>query len=224
MKATYNKSEIMKRAWKLFKAQEVRTMEMWSTCLRNSWGIAKGKTVKAIKPISKTFEEIYAENYDSILRHINIRVNDPEVAEELVNDVFMKVHKHMGNYDESRSAIPTWVRNIANNTIIDHFRCNRYANNRTSASDFNNGEGISEFQFTSPEEADTDIENSELGQEIMNSFRSLKPKYRRVAVLYFLNQKQYKEIAEILNIPMGTVFGMISRCRAMLQDSLVTVR
>ena len=172
----------------------------------------------------QTFEKIYSENYESILRHISIRVNSPEIAEELTNDVFMKVHKHMGDYDSTKSAVPTWVRTIANNTIIDHFRCNRYANNRTSASDFNNGEGISEFEFVSDDSADSDLERSELGQKIMSSFRSLKPKYRRVAVLYFMNQKQYKEIAEILDIPMGTVFGMISRCRAMLQESLVAIR
>jgi len=181
--------------------------------------------VKLITYIMQTFEKIYAENYDGVLRHINMRVQDMSVAEELTNDVFMKVHKHLGDYDETKAGIPTWIRFIANNTCIDHFRCNRYANNRVSASDFNNdGEGIEEFQFMSEDSADTDLERSELGQKIMSSFRSLKPKYRRVAVLYFMNQKQYKEIAEILDIPMGTVFGMISRCRAMLQDSLVTVR
>ena len=127
----------------------------------------------------QTFEKIYTENYEGVLRHINMRVQDMSVAEELTNDVFMKVHKHLGDYDETKSAIPTWVRFIANNIVIDHFR---------------------------------------------SSFRSLKPKYRRVAVLYFMNQKQYKEIAEILDIPMGTVFGMISRCRAMLQESLVAIR
>lgn len=173
----------------------------------------------------QTFEKIYTENYEGVLRHINMRVQDMSVAEELTNDVFMKVHKHLGDYDETKSAIPTWVRFIANNIVIDHFRCNRYANNRVSASDFNNdGEGIEEFQFVAEDQADTDLERSELGQKIMSSFRSLKPKYRRVAVLYFMNQKQYKEIAEILDIPMGTVFGMISRCRAMLQESLVAIR
>jgi RNA polymerase sigma-70 factor (ECF subfamily) len=172
----------------------------------------------------QTFEKIYNDNHENILRHINMRVNSPEIAEELTNDVFMKVHKHMGDYDETKSAVTTWVRFIAKNIIIDHFRCNRYANHRVSASDFNQDNGITEFEFVSEASADTDLERSELGQKIMSSFRSLKPKYRRVAVLYFMNQKQYKEIAEILDIPMGTVFGMISRCRAMLQNSLVAVR
>lgn len=172
----------------------------------------------------QTFEEIYSENYENILTHVSIRVSNPEIAEEITNDVFVKVHKHMGNYDETKSAIPTWVRTIANRTVIDHFRCNRYANNRVCASDFNNDNGINEFEFKTEISADFDLERSELGQKIMSSFRSLKPKYRRIAVLYFMNQKQYKEIAEILDIPMGTVFGMISRCRAMLQESLVAVR
>jgi len=88
------------------------------------------------------------------------------------------------------------------------------------SSDFSNDNGIDEFQFVADAEADSEMDREELSAKIMKSFRGLKPKYRKIAVLFFMNQKSYKEIAEILDVPMGTVFGMISRCRKMLQTSL----
>ena len=68
------------------------------------------------------------------------------------------------------------------------------------------------------------MESNELNIGINNAFANLKPKYKRIAELYFLEDKQYNEIAEICNVPMGTVKGMISRCREMLQSELNNVR
>jgi len=168
----------------------------------------------------KTFEKIYSENYSDTLNYINWRINNSEIAEELTNDVFVKVHKHLANFDESQSTFSTWLRNITNNTVIDHFKTNHYGRNFTMSSDFSNDNGIDEFQFVADAEADSEMNREELSAKIMKSFRGLKPKYRKIAVLFFMNQKSYKEIAEILDVPMGTVFGMIHRCRAMLQTSL----
>jgi len=49
---------------------------------------------------------------------------------------------------------------------------------------------------------------------------TLKPKYQRIAELYFLQDKPYNEVAELLEIPLGTVKGMINRVRTMLQAEL----
>jgi len=215
MKATYNKSEIMRRAWKLFKAQDIRTMEMWSTSLKESWGIAKN-SIEAID-----INTIYEKYYQSVYHFVLGRVNHTENAEEIANDVFIKAHKHRHNYNVHTAKVSTWLFSIAKNAVIDFYRTN-HADHYVKVSDFVDDSGKEVYQFT--DNSVDVVENNELAEQIMSAFTSLKPKYRRVAELFFLNQKQYKEIAEILDIPMGTVFGMISRCRAMLQDSLVAVR
>jgi RNA polymerase sigma factor (sigma-70 family) len=61
---------------------------------------------------------------------------------------------------------------------------------------------------------------AEIKGKINNAIDKLDVKYRRVAILYFLWEYEYSEIAIILNVPMGTVKGMLSRSRAKLQDSL----
>ena len=67
------------------------------------------------------------------------------------------------------------------------------------------------------------MDNVDKSEKIVKAFENLKPNYRKIAELYFIEDKQYNEIADICNIPLGTVKGMISRCREMLQSELKDV-
>ena len=149
------------------------------------------------------------------------RVNYVEDAEEIANDVFIKAHKNRASYNIHTAKINTWLFAIAKNAVIDFYRTN-HSDQYINVSDFADETGKEVYQFV--DSTQDIVENNELAEQIRNAFAGLKPKYRRVAELFFLSQKQYKEIAEILDIPMGTVFGTISRCRAMLQKSLIIVR
>ncbi len=60
----------------------------------------------------------------------------------------------------------------------------------------------------------------ELKKRINRAFNTLKPNYKRIAELFFLDGKKYHEIAEICQIPMGSVKGMINRARTLLQMEL----
>jgi RNA polymerase sigma-70 factor (ECF subfamily) len=218
MKAKYNKSVIMKRAWKLFKAQEIRTMEMFSDCLRQSWNIAKNGI--AINDINTIYHKYYKQVYYFILGKVN---NQAHIAEELTNDVFMKAKEHLEKYDVYLAKLNTWLFTIAKNTVIDHFRT-AHADKYISVDNFVDSEtGRETFQIADNNETDN-VENDELSTAIQRAMYSLKPKYRRIAELFFMEQKKYDEIAEILDIPMGSVKGMINRVRAMLQESLQGVR
>ena len=220
LKANYNKSAIMKHAWKLFKAQDVRTMEMFSNCLRQSWNIAKNGM--AINDISAIYNKYYKQVYYFIFVRVG---NMAHIAEELTNDVFIKAQRHIesNNYDVYRSKINTWLFFIAGNIVIDHFRT-AHADKYVSVDNFVDAEtGREKFQIADSSHEDN-VENSEMSIAIKNAMSTLKPKYRRVAELFFMEQKQYNEISEILNIPMGSVKGMINRCRATLQEQLQVLR
>lgn len=218
MKANYNKSEILKRAWKLFKSREVRTNEKFSECLRQSWHITKNGTN------NNTFNQIYSNFNKPIYRYILSKVKRTEIAEELSQEVFVRLHKHFDNYDVYKAKISTWLYTIANNLIIDHYRTD-HSDRYQQVSNFVDSEtGKETYQFTAPESYETEnvMETNELRTKIECAFTSLKPKYKRIAELYFLEDKQYSEIAEICDVPLGTVKGMINRCREMLQNELKT--
>jgi RNA polymerase sigma-70 factor, ECF subfamily len=217
--AKYDKSRVFKRANdnnKLIPIEE-RTTEKWKQLLRESWHIEKnGYNLN-------TYNEIYTKFNKPILNYIYNKVKNVEDAQDICQEVFIRLHKHLENYDVYKAKISTWLYTIANNLIIDHYRTDK-SGNYTNVSSFVDAEtGKETYQFVADDDRET-METDELKTTIIASFRKLKPSYRRIAVLYFMNQMNYNEIAVICNVPMGTVKGMINRCRAMLQGELKDIR
>lgn len=218
-KAKYDQSRVMKRAWKLFKAQDVKTMEQWSICLTQSHNIEKN----GIKDVN--IDTIYKKYYQQVYFFILIRVgNKSEIAEELTNDVFLKARKHLENYDVQVAKLNTWLLHIAKNIVIDNHRV--YGkDNHINMSEFNDVEtGREVFQVADNSTNVDSVENVEVGEAISKAMQNLKPKYQQIAKLRFIDEKNYKEICEILNIPLGNVKVMISRASKMLREELKDVR
>jgi RNA polymerase sigma-70 factor (ECF subfamily) len=189
----YNKSEIMKNAWVILRTQNLS----WSNCLKQAWKVAK---TNANKP---TFDKVYNAHYAQILNYISFRINNKIAdAEEITQDVFMQVHKHLATYDSNKSAIVTWVYNIAH---VDGFT---------------NSEGKSSFDFEGSVYNSNDIEVKETQTAINEAINTLKDKEQKIAMFYFLEEKPYAEIAELMCIPLGSVKGTLSRIRVKLQDKL----
>lgn len=214
MKATYNKSEIFKRAWKLFNAGEYNT---FGECLRYSWHIAKNGNII-------TFEQIYKEFKDRIFFFIRSKVNS-EVAEEILQDVFLKVYEHQNNYDVHKAKLNTWIYNIAKNRIVDYYRSkeNNKGLNTNNIESYVSSDGDEYFQINSGKTANCLAENNELKIEINNAIALLKPNLRKIATMYFVQELSYDEISEQLNMPLGSVKGYINRIRKALQNKLTAI-
>lgn len=167
----------------------------------------------------KTFAQHYTENYQAVLTHVVTYVKDVAVAEDITSDAFEKALKHFDEFNSDRANFQTWVKFIAKNTMLDNFR-NKYGRNTTSQENYVDSEGEYVIQPMTDDSADSETLNAELRKEILTAIRSLKPAYRKVAILRFVQEKEYNEIAETLQIPMGSVKGMVSRARATLQTVL----
>ena len=172
-----------------------------------------------------TFSEIYEKHQKSVLNQILRAVKNYHVAEELTTDVFMKLNKYPYNPKNEKGAnFESWLHTITNSIIIDYFRTSRH--NQNLKTDNINGlvdeNGKEFFEFVAPTStnADKDILTGETQKQIVSAFHNLKPKYRRVASMYFISGHKYSEIAKLLNIPEGTVKAMLFRARTMLQESL----
>jgi RNA polymerase sigma factor (sigma-70 family) len=168
------------------------------------------------------FNKEYNENKDDVFNYLNWKIGDVHHAEDLTIDVFMKAERTYNKEKASICSFSSWLRTTANSAIIDYYRTN-HSDKYHAVSDFvNNETGEETFQFNAyrDSEADFALTNSELKERIGKAFSSLKPKYQRIAKLFFLDEEPYEEIAKVCNVPMGTVKGMISRCREMLQAEL----
>ena len=195
---------------------------------------------KDLSPLSadeqRNATTLFNDYKDMVYNHALRVVKNEHDAEDVTTEVFIKV-MYMNSKDSTRfnpakygegkqASEATWIHTITNSVILDFFRTNHQEHYKAIA-DFadNNDEEKTYFNFVAPEnyKADAEVLTSELHGKIAKAFRTLKPKYRKIAVLYFLRDLPYVEIAEIVNIPMGTVKGMISRARTKLQAELGNV-
>lgn len=168
----------------------------------------------------KDFNKIYAENKNMILHFLSTRTSR-EVAEELSNDVFMKVYKNLDKYDESKSKVSTWVMNIAKNTLIDHYR--KVKLNSVAMTDLADADGKEFFEPSIGGTPLTDMMKNEYYIALKDVILELPKTYRRMANLYFNCNMSYVEIANRMKVPEGTVKGTLSRARGLMKPKLETL-
>jgi RNA polymerase sigma-70 factor (ECF subfamily) len=178
-------------------------------------------------PYIMDIQEIYIENRQMVFHHVLSIVKDYHDSEEVTNNVFLKMFRlECANYNKKHgTALTSWIRTITNHQILDYFRTN-HQEHYMAVSDFvredeeDNRNIFNKFISPKTDQADNEVLNGEIKSKINKAIENLDIKYRRVAILYFLWEYEYSEIADILSVPMGTVKGMLSRSRAKLQDSL----
>jgi RNA polymerase sigma-70 factor (ECF subfamily) len=218
MKSKINKSQLFKKAWYLFKIEiskdnNNRTDKMFSDCLKQAWQFMKSAPVISI-------DVLYKKHYGEILNFIMQKLHNTEISEELTNDTFIRAMEKMYQFNPEKSKLLTWLYNIAKNLIIDYYRkddSDKYIN----VSDFVDESGNEIIQFKDyNNNSDENLENKELLQAVHKAMSSLKPKYQKIAQMFFIEDRPYPEIAKALEMPVGSVKGMVFRIKSMLRGEL----
>ena len=169
--------------------------------------------------------EIYNTYHKLVFGQVMKMVKNYHDTEDVTSEVFRKIvrlnSKPETRFDGDKSAFGTWLRTIVISVTLDFFKTN-HQDRFTAVSDFVNGEGSEAFQFDAPQAKSPEklMTENELKMRIIKAFRELKPKYRKVAMLYFMREQSYQEISDFVNVPIGTVKGMLSRARKELQREL----
>lgn len=171
----------------------------------------------------KTFDQLYKENHKIVLNYIFSKTRDMELSQELANDVFMKIHTNLSKYDEKISSFKTWMMNITNNALIDYWRkvkmetvsLHQFWFDETSEQE-GTFDLLSYFGKVSNDTPERQVINNETIVNFHNKLNKLPKTYVVIANLYFKDEFTYEEIANTLNIPLGTVKGQLHRVREML--------
>ena len=160
--------------------------------------------------------------YSLILR----MVSDPTLAEDLAQEAFVKAFNAIGKYDPQYK-FSSWIFKIANNRAIDHLRKRELETvsidgspDATTAEEAEESSIVLESREESPEKF---TESRELGGQIEEAIGKLKPEYRSVILLRHVEGHAYDEIADILELPLGTVKTYIHRARAQLKAELASL-
>jgi RNA polymerase sigma factor (sigma-70 family) len=168
-------------------------------------------------------ESAYAQLVDKYQRalfyHIAKLVKDREQIEDLVQEAFMKAFGNLKSYNTDY-AFSTWLYRIATNHSIDYLRKRKL---QTLSIDEPQKTKDGELEVQLPDDSyvtDRDIIRKQRKQIIHKSIENLPEKYREVIRMRHMEEKSYQEIAEILDLPLGTVKAHIFRAREMLYKSL----
>ena len=144
-------------------------------------------------------------------------VRDHAQAEDLAQEAFVRAFRALASFDRSRK-FSSWLFKIAHNLTIDHLR--RRALDTESletpiGSDGGAGERTLESKLAdvSTLAPDRQVEQGDLASALERAIASLRPEYREVILLRFVEGLAYQEIAEVLGVPLGTVKTNIHRAR-----------
>jgi len=146
-------------------------------------------------------------------------VRDKETSADLVQETFMKAFASLQSY-RAEYKFSTWLYRIGANCAIDHLRKQRI---RTLSLDAPTETSDGQIEIEVPDEShnpERDLLNNERRVSIDDAIDSLPQKYRLVIVYRHKDNKSYEEIAEALDIPIGTVKARIFRARELLKKKL----
>lgn len=152
--------------------------------------------------------DMYAENICGV---INTIVRNPERAQEICQDVFVKIWQHSDSYDASKGRFFTWILNIARNAAIDEVRSKSHKNQKKN---------LQIDYFVGIVEGSDRIEGQIDAIGLKKLLTGLKEKcIQLIELLYFKGFTQ-KEAAKELNIPLGTVKTRNRSCISQIRKKL----
>jgi len=133
-----------------------------------------------------------------------------EEAEDLTQEIFIKVFQTLRSYNPSQGAFHTWLNRVARNHLVDHYR--RTKKDRLTASLEDESASL-ESRVTASPGPETRVESREQRQLLQLCLNRLSPDLREAVILRDLQDLDYAEIAEVLGVPEGTVKSRINRGR-----------
>jgi len=144
---------------------------------------------------------------------------NPTDAEDLTQDVFLKIYSNLTSFDTSRGSLQVWITTMTRNLLVDNFR--RTRNQRATSSLDDGWDSTEELRpidrlssrAPSPHES---AAQKEIARMVQEGLARVSPDLREAVILRDLQDMDYKEIAQVLGIPEGTVKSRISRGRAEL--------
>jgi len=131
-------------------------------------------------------------------------------AEDLAQEVFLRVYRTLGSYRSAHGGFATWMTSVTRNLLIDHYR--RTKRDRVTDS-LEDAIAVVESKESSARRPDEQALLSELGGQVQAALKKLSPELREAVILRDLQQLEYAEIQQVLQVPEGTVKSRINRGR-----------
>ena len=158
----------------------------------------------------EAFGELIERYQAKLARYARKFLLDADDAADIVQDIFIKSYQNIQSFDVSRRFSP-WIYRIAHNEFVNALK-KRQSRRTVFTIDFD-----TLFpHLTAPDTADSAAIERDTRATLDRYLDKISPKYREPLVLYYLEELDYKEISEILQIPVSTVGVRLARGRTAL--------
>jgi RNA polymerase sigma-70 factor (ECF subfamily) len=166
------------------------------------------------------WEEI-VQRYNRRIYNICYRfAGSADDAQDLTQEVFIKMYRTLNSYDMERGAFMTWVTSITRNLLVDHFRKSKQDRVTDSIdaapSEHEDATPLSDKIQDRTPTPDASAQSRETRETVHRALQKLSPDLREAVILRDLQDMDYREIATVLHVPEGTVKSRINRGRAEL--------
>jgi len=135
---------------------------------------------------------------------------NPTSAEDLSQEVFLRIYKTLASYKPAFGAFPTWLTSVTRNLLVDNYRRTRRDRQTDSIDD---SMPQLEEKHSSARAPDKLAEAMELSVQLQRGLARLSPELRESVILRDLQGLEYNEIQAVLQVPEGTVKSRINRGR-----------
>ena len=157
----------------------------------------------------------FIEQYQRLVSHIVFRmINKEQDREDICQDVFLKVYQNLSSF-KFEAKLSTWIAKIAYNTCINYLEKMKVPLfNDISADEFRFlGNNITPDKFT---------EERDISLRLQIEIDNMPVQFRTILTLFHLDEMSYNEIAEVLQLPEGTVKSYLFRARKQLKERLMS--
>jgi len=164
--------------------------------------------------LAKKYDDCIRDHFDMVYQLALMRCGESNLAQDITQEVFIRVYKGLSHFRED-SQISTWIYRITMN--VCHTYLKKESRQQMKQTLVEAGEIIHQTEAKNPE----DIMLRENRQkQVRAAIQSLPPIQADVITLYYLREYDYKEITEILHMPMGTVKSHLHRAKKALKSYL----
>ena len=172
---------------------------------------------RAIQGDQKAYSELMTLYWATVEKSFYLKLHSKEDIEDLSIATFSKAFDKLKTYNSS-FAFSTWINTIATNTLIDFFRKKEQ---KTISIDLDKEEEGSTMDIIDNGlDPERNLIQKQKNKHIASLVHQLKPHYRELIIMRYLDELSYAEIAAKLNMPLGSVKAKLFRARDLLVEIL----